>query len=145
MAESEHSKFSPSSSEEWLNCAGSIAATAKALPDKGNKFAAQGTVAHGLAADLLEGRLSTFGLMGKVGQVVRTKDGFDVTIDEEMVGHIFDYKSVIDVDLEDLMRDARPAPIHSKTERTAPATRTHPAAPGTWVTVIYRTPHKPPG
>jgi len=43
-----HAVLSPSASERWLNCPGSIAATATIPQKPGNRFAAEGTAAHSL-------------------------------------------------------------------------------------------------
>ena len=50
-----HFKFSPSGAHRWMNCPGSIAACA-GLPDTTNAYAEEGTLAHVVAAALLEGR-----------------------------------------------------------------------------------------
>lgn len=42
-----HAVLSASSSERWMHCPGSVAAT-KDLPDKGSVYAAEGTLAHSL-------------------------------------------------------------------------------------------------
>lgn len=49
MAEEAHAKLSPSSSERWIACPGSIAAQAAVTePDRGNNASREGTVAHTL-------------------------------------------------------------------------------------------------
>lgn len=43
-----HAVLSPSASERWINCPGSVAATAVLPVKPGNKYAAEGTAAHSL-------------------------------------------------------------------------------------------------
>lgn len=49
-----HAKLSPSGAKRWLNCAGSLAMEG-GIPDRGGEFADEGTAAHFLASECLEG------------------------------------------------------------------------------------------
>lgn len=51
---SSHAKLSPSGAKRWLACAGSLAMEA-GVEDKGSEFADEGTAAHFLASECLEG------------------------------------------------------------------------------------------
>lgn len=85
-----HSVFSPSASEMWLNCSGSLIANMQARQDgdnKGNQAAAEGTVAHEMAEIWLKtGRkpIEYIGEIRKVGE-------FDVEVTEEMLAYVADY------------------------------------------------------
>jgi len=49
-----HAKLSPSGAKRWMACAGSLAMEA-GIPDRGSEFADEGTAAHFLASECLEG------------------------------------------------------------------------------------------
>ncbi len=50
----EHAKLSPSSAKRWMACPGSVRMEST-IPDKGSEFADEGTAAHFLASECLEG------------------------------------------------------------------------------------------
>ena len=50
-----HALFSPSGATRWMRCPGSIKAC-EGLEDEGSEYAAEGTLAHELAAAILEGK-----------------------------------------------------------------------------------------
>lgn len=80
MAEPAHSPLGPSSSDRWLNCPGSVAAT-RDVPEVPSEYAALGTVAHAIAEKAnLEGVHPSKFLGEKHKQ-----DGFEFVVDQEMV------------------------------------------------------------
>lgn len=85
-----HSVLSPSSAKRWTNCPGSVALVAKAPKEPPNIYAAEGTVAHALAEELVLGKVSVADLQKRVGQKVK-QDGFDVEITDEMVTGAAEY------------------------------------------------------
>ena len=77
---SAHSILGPSSAERWMNCPGSVAAT-RDLKEEPSRYAAEGTAAHQVAENCREqGRVPGSWL----GQTL-TIDGFNITVDDEMV------------------------------------------------------------
>lgn len=90
-----HAKLSPSSAERWFNCAGSInfinyLAAKYGVVDKPNKYAVEGTVAHGLAEDFVTGKVDLLTLTSRVGETVM-QEGFEVEITDAMIEGIIEY------------------------------------------------------
>lgn len=52
MSEAAHSKYSASAAKRWMNCPGSMVLSA-GLVDSGSKYAAEGTLAHSAAEEIL--------------------------------------------------------------------------------------------
>lgn len=87
-----HAKLSPSSSHRWLACPGSVVLEETAPPDKGNAYAAEGTVAHEVAARTLEsGADSAAGHLGERHNV----DGFEVLVTQSMVDYVNQYVAFV--------------------------------------------------
>jgi len=111
-----HSSLSPSSAKRWLNCPGSIALIAKCPAEKPNIYAAEGTVAHGLAEELVTGKATLEELEKRVGDEVE-EDGFDIEITEEMIEGITLYRDTIAEDVQKLKAQGRAAKIIGKAEQ----------------------------
>lgn len=85
-----HSVFSPSASEMWLNCSGSLFANAvvrQTEGDSGSPAAAEGTVAHALAEEWLKsGKKPTH----RIGEVEKIGE-YEIEIDNEMLEYVAEY------------------------------------------------------
>lgn len=85
-----HSVFSPSSSEMWLNCSGSLLANLAIRSAEGNsssEAAAEGTVAHEMAEIWLRSGKRPIEHLGDI----RTVSGFEVEVTEEMLDYVAEY------------------------------------------------------
>ena len=102
LEESEHAALSPSGAATWFNCPGSHAAQ-QGLPDSTSEFAAEGTVAHHVAAlcKTSGARPDTF--LHNVYQ----QDGYSITVDHEMVHHVEAYIDYL-ASIETLYADEKP-------------------------------------
>ncbi len=75
-----HAKLAPSASARWIPCTGSIAATEGLPPEAPSEFAAEGSVAHEVAAYCLKNDTQAADQVGNVME----HDGFEFTVDDEM-------------------------------------------------------------
>ena len=85
-----HAKLSPSGAHRWMRCPGSVALEAP-FPDESSIYAAEGTAAHLLASDELEGKQPA---RERIGTLV-TVDGFDFVVDKVMVAYVEDYVKLV--------------------------------------------------
>lgn len=84
-----HSIFGPSSAHRWMRCPRSLIAGHLA-GDNPTYYAAEGSIAHWLAEDwLLNG--NPYKHLGTVHE----KDGFEVTITEEMISYVEEYVNLV--------------------------------------------------
>jgi len=74
-----------------MRCPGSVALEA-AFPDQSSSYAAEGTLAHTLASEYLDG--SGKHPSQRVGEQ-HDVDGFTFTVDDDMAGHVADYISLV--------------------------------------------------
>ena len=82
-----HAKLSPSGAHRWMACPGSVALEA-AFPDQSSAYAAEGTLAHTLASEHLDGSgLHPSQRIGEVHEV----DGFTFTVDATMADYVDNY------------------------------------------------------
>jgi len=87
---STHAKLSPSGAHRWMACTGSVTLEAQ-FPDTSSEFAAEGTLAHEVAAKCLDSGLDPAALIGKEFDV----DGFNFVVDQSMADHVKDYMSLV--------------------------------------------------
>ncbi len=85
-----HAKLSPSGAHRWMRCPGSIALEAP-FPNDSSVYAAEGTLAHLLASEELDG---TKPAAERIGEQ-HTVDGFDFTVDKVMVAYVEDYVKLV--------------------------------------------------
>lgn len=106
-----HSNIGPSSAKRWMSCPGSVALceTIK-TPEKPSKFAAEGVAAHTLAEELVTGKCDSLDLMGRLGTKVKTEDGFEVTITDEMIEGACEWHDMVLRDAQDLRSPANSKP-----------------------------------
>ena len=136
-----HSNLGPSSAERWFNCPGSVGLSATLPPDRGSVYAAEGTLAHTLADELVTGKVDHLTLMGRLGQSVNV-EGYNIEITEDMVDAAIEYVDIIAADTKALMLDARPAAIVGRSEVRVAATSIDPSLYGTSDYILYRKGHK---
>lgn len=87
---SAHAKLSPSGAHRWMACPGSVTLEAP-FPDTSSEFAAEGTLAHEVAAKCLDSGLDPAALIGKEFNV----DGFNFVVDQSMADHVADYMKLV--------------------------------------------------
>jgi hypothetical protein len=132
-----HSKLSPSASERWMNCPGSVQLS-EGLKDEPGPWAAEGTAAHTVAELLVTGQKTLEQIKEMVGTVLRTWDGFDVTVTNEMVAGAVLYRDVIETDIAALRAEGRPAPIAARAEEKIGATSVDSELWGTSDFILYQ-------
>lgn len=94
-----HAKLSPSSSERWYNCPGSVNVVAQ-YPRQDTVYTTEGTVAHGIAADALIKNWGEKDLDRLIGDEVE-EGGFTHEVTEEMIEAVWDYVQYVRSFLEE--------------------------------------------
>lgn len=90
-----HAKFAPSSAKRWCNCPGSIALSADEDDGGGNKYTAEGSLAHLICELVLKGILSgILDLDELVGDTYMMND-FEIEVTEEMAEACLLYSDTI--------------------------------------------------
>jgi hypothetical protein len=118
-----------------MNCPQSVQLIAKLnLVQKPSKYAVEGTVAHGLLEEYMTGKVSALDLLERVGDVV-TEQGFDITIEEEMVNAIFAFHDEVKAD-EALL--TKPAKVSKAAEMRVCATSVDQDLWGTADYILYQ-------
>ena len=85
-----HAKLSPSGAHRWMRCPAAPTLEAQ-FDDDSSVYAAEGTLAHLLASEELDG---TKPAAERIGEQ-HTVDGFDFTVDKVMVAYVEDYVKLV--------------------------------------------------
>lgn len=88
-----HARLSASAAHRWFYCHGSVRLS-EGLPNKSSAAAAEGTLAHDIAARCLVTGASPDGALNRVAEI----DGYKVTCDKEMVEGVQFYLDAIAAD-----------------------------------------------
>ena len=94
-----HSILSASSCERWWHCPGSVELAAR-YPNEESVYAAEGTVAHGFCADVLEGKITVKAFEKKIGETVMQGE-FEITVTEEMYDAVMEFVELVESEKED--------------------------------------------
>ncbi len=132
-----HSKIGPSSAERWINCPGSVAASAKCPKSPPNEYGAAGTVYHHLSEELVTGKIDDLELMTRIGSVVM-EDGFPITITDEGVDGVILYRDTVEADLQMLKSNGKSAEIHHHVEKRVDVKSVDPELWGTADDFMYQ-------
>lgn len=116
-----HSHLSPSAAGRWTACPGSVALSANIPPEPSSVHAAEGTVAHDLAYQLLTGKTSHAKLLERVGETVMESD-HEIEITEEMVDGAKVYHDAVFAIVKEMRAKNKPAVITMKAEEKVRAT-----------------------
>jgi len=92
-----HSKISPSKSDRWMNCPGSVILEEKAPPQESSAYAEEGTAAHKLAAMALVANDDAGSYIGEVIEVSDSK----FKVNEAMAEAVQIYLDTIRKDMEE--------------------------------------------
>ena len=128
-----HSSLSPSAAGRWIACPGSIALSAKCPPQPASIHAAEGTVAHDLAYQLLVGKATHAALVNRIGETVM-QDGFEIEITEDMVDGAKMYHDSVWGHITEIRQSrggVKQAPVHMKAEERVCASSVSPDLWGT--------------
>ena len=115
-----HSPLGPSSADRWINCPGSVKATA-GLPDTTSMFAAEGTFAHLVSEVMRDDCKSAKDMIG----FKDTIDGYSFEVDQAMAEHVerfVDYVAEHMPEKHRRMSEWSPERFARWAEKTGPAT-----------------------
>lgn len=92
-----HSNIGPSSAERWIACPASVKLAAACPPLKTTVYAAEGTVAHELAEQLVSDKIDELQLMAMKG-LITEEAGHKIEITDEMIDGALFYRDTIAAD-----------------------------------------------
>ena len=125
-----HSPWGASSSDRWLECAGSVEAHAAAPRPSESEFAAEGDVAHDLLEQTMRGKLDKVKLMALIGTTI-LYNGVKIKVTGEMVDGVLLHFDTVLEDFNKIKAMGKPAPIQILIEHRVVATSVDPKAYGT--------------
>lgn len=91
VAEKTHARLGPSGYEWWSNCPGAPA-LCDGLPNNTSAYAAEGSVAHEIADQVLTGELADASVML---DTIVSYEGYDILVDQEMVDSVNGYVDTV--------------------------------------------------
>lgn len=136
-----HSAIGPSGAKRWMACPGSVKLSEQAPPESPSEHAAEGTVAHYIAEQLVSGKATYEQLAAKVGETIMSDD-FEIEVTDEMVEAAGEYLDSINIDKQMFALDDRPLPVIERVEQGVRAGSVDAELHGTVDHVLYRKDHK---
>lgn len=134
---SAHSNIGPSGAKRWMNCPGSVTLEKSAPRIPTSKYAAEGTVAHGLAEEYTLGKATYEQLRERIGSIVKC-EGHEIEVTDEMVDAAVAYGDAIKADADALRATKGSAAVEILIEKRVCASSVDPDLWGTADCIIYK-------
>lgn len=98
VPETGHARLSASNADRWLNCPGCVKES-EGMPEQTSEFAAVGTVAHLIAADILSVRATGHHSSIETYRGMKfTVQGAEVVVDDDILVSVEDYLTTVTLD-----------------------------------------------
>lgn len=123
-----------------MACPGSVKLSAQAPAEPRSEHAAEGTVAHYIAEQLVSGKATHEELIGRIGETIMADD-FEIEVTEEMVEAASAYQDSIEADKQMLALAGRPAPVIERIEHGVRAGSVDAELHGTLDHALYQKGH----